>query len=92
MVDSESVFTNENLLKDISKVMDGETVIKIGLFENHQDNSIMYLGTPFIYKNNIFQYYSDETSFKRAYPRISPMLFVRSMHDLLHCSKSSDFN
>ncbi len=51
--DSDSVFTNENILKDISKVMDGDTIIKIGLFGQQQNNNIMYLGTPYIYNNDI---------------------------------------
>lgn len=51
--DKESVFTNENIIKDISKVMDGETIIKIGLLGNKDNNNIMYLGTPYIYNNEI---------------------------------------
>lgn len=50
---SESIFTNENVYKDISRVMEGEVVIKMGLLTQKTDNSIMYMGKPFIYNNEI---------------------------------------
>ncbi len=50
---SEQIFTNENVYKDITKVMEGEVVIKMGLLTQKTDNSIMYMGKPFIYNNEI---------------------------------------
>lgn len=49
----EQIFNNEDIAKDINKVIDGETVIKMGLFGKNNENNIMYMGTPFIYKNEI---------------------------------------
>ncbi|MBE5821056.1 MAG: HAMP domain-containing histidine kinase [Clostridiales bacterium] len=48
-----SIFSNENIANDISKVIDGETIVKMGLFNRESENNIMYLGTPFIYNGEI---------------------------------------
>lgn len=47
------IFSNENIANDISKVIDGETIVKMGLFNRESENNIMYLGTPFIYNGEI---------------------------------------
>lgn len=53
VTNSEQLFTNENVYKDITKVMEGNVVIKMGLMTQKTDNNIMYMGKPFIYNNEI---------------------------------------
>ena len=52
-IEGSDIFSNEDIAKDISKVIDGETVIKMGLFNKKSTSNIMYMGTPFIYNGKI---------------------------------------
>lgn len=50
---SEQIFTNEDVYKDITKVMEGNVVIKMGLLTQKTDGNIMYMGKPFVYNGEI---------------------------------------
>ena len=49
----EQLFTNEDVYEDITKVMEGNVVIKMGLLTQKTDNNIMYMGKPFVYNGEI---------------------------------------
>ena len=49
----DQIFTNEDVYEDITKVMEGNVVIKMGLLTQKTDNNIMYMGKPFVYNGEI---------------------------------------
>jgi len=50
---NEQIFSNEDVAKDIEKVMEGQVVMKMGWLTEQNDSNIMYMGKPFIYNNEI---------------------------------------